>query len=432
MSKIIRTTDSDYRIITAQAGQIILDTTNATNDRSGTVIIRGDLEINGGSTTIESEISTVVDNILLLSSGNTGVGLPVSLDRPRSSGIEVERGSLANARWVYDDSVSWDLGGATGIGAWLGTQGTIGAEIDIPIKTTGIIPNSSLYINTGNGIISVTGTNNYEQSVLYYDSGVITPDPSSFAVVRDDDTIPNAKAVKDLIDYSLATIVIDKIIEDDSKIEVIDKNNIIFAILETGVKTTFQTKSSHGYTINDAITISGVTTSPTDTFINTLNGTWIVTDVPSANTIEVTVNTTGGNIANYVTDSGLAGTGLSVNEPRIEVTVEGTKVTSFYNNRVVLSDIEIRGTEIFTAGSNEDLILSANGGGVVRIKDTLELTKTPGDDDNVNDPAAPLDGTRLYSKTLSTGKTGLFFINENNYKDEIISKNRALLYSMLF
>ena len=353
MSKIIRTTDSDYRIITAQAGQIILDTTNATNDRSGTVIIRGDLEINGGSTTIESEISTVVDNILLLSSGNTGVGLPVSLDRPRSSGIEVERGSLANARWVYDDSVSWDLGGATGIGAWLGTQGTIGAEIDIPIKTTGIIPNSSLYINTGNGIISVTGTNNYEQSVLYYDSGVITPDPSSFAVVRDDDTIPNAKAVKDLIDYSLSTIVIDKIIEDDSKIEVIDKNNIIFAILETGVKTTFQTKSSHGYTINDAITISGVTTSPTDTFINTLNGTWIVTDVPSANTIEVTVNTTGGNIANYVTDSGLAGTGLSVNEPRIEVTVEGTKVTSFYNNRVVLSDIEIRGTEIFTAGSNE-------------------------------------------------------------------------------
>ena len=296
----------------------------------------------------------------------------------------------------------------------------------------GIIPNSSLYINTGNGIISVTGTNNYEQSVLYYDSGVITPDPSSFAVVRDDDTIPNAKAVKDLIDYSLSTIVIDKIIEDDSKIEVIDKNNIIFAILETGVKTTFQTKSSHGYTINDAITISGVTTSPTDTFINTLNGTWIVTDVPSANTIEVTVNTTGGNIANYVTDSGLAGTGLSVNEPRIEVTVEGTKVTSFYNNRVVLSDIEIRGTEIFTAGSNEDLILSANGGGVVRIKDTLELTKTPGDDDNVNDPAAPLDGTRLYSKTLSTGKTGLFFINENNYKDEIISKNRALLYSMLF
>ena len=432
MSKIIRTTDSDYRIITAQAGQIILDTTNATNDRSGTVIIRGDLEVNGGTTTVSSEITTLVDNILLLSSGNNSEGLPISLDRPRSSGIEVERGSLANARWVYDDSVSWDLGGATGIGAWLGTQGTIGAEIDIPIKTTGIIPNSSLYINTGNGIISVTGTNNYEQSVLYYDNGVITPDPNTFAIVRDDDTIPNAKSVKDLIDYSLSTVVINKIIEDDSKIEVIDKNNIIFAILETGIKTIFQTKNAHGYAINDAITISGVTTAPNDSSINVLNGTWIVTDVPSSNTIEVTVNTTGGIISNYVTDSGIAGTGLSVNEPRIEVTVENDKVASFYNNRIVLADIEIRGTEIFTSSSNDDLVLSANGGGVVKIKDTLELTKTPGDDDNAIDPAAPLDGTRLYSKTLSTGKTGLFFINENNYKDEIISKNRALLYSMLF
>jgi hypothetical protein len=43
-----------------------------------------------------------------------------------------------------------------------------------------------------------------------------------------------------------------------------------------------------------------------------------------------------------------------------------------------------------------------------------------------------LDGIKIYSKTSGTGNTGLYFVNENEYQDEIISKNRALLYGMLF
>ena len=432
MAKIVRTTDTDYRIITAASGKIVLDTTNGTNDGSGTVYIRGDLEINGGTVTIESSITTINDNIIILSAGNSGQGLPASLDRPYSSGIEVERGTLSNARWVYDDSITWDLGGASGIGAWIGTQGSIGSETVLPIKTKGIIPNETLYVNTGNGTISVTGTNDYEQKIWYYESGVITPDVTSFSVVRDDDNIPNAKAVKDLIDYSLETITIDKIVEDDSKIEVIDTSSTIFKIVEVGAKTIIQTVNNHGYAINDTITISGITSSPTDSIINGINGTWIISDIPSANTIEILKNTIGGTPSSYIDNSGRTGTGLAANEPTIEVSVQNTKIANFYNNRILLADIEIRGTEIFTSSSNDDLTISANGGGVVRIKDTLELTKTPGDDDGLFDPAAPLNGTRLYSKTLSTGKTGLYFVNENEYRDEIISKNRALLYSMLF
>jgi hypothetical protein len=432
MAKIVRTTDNDYRIITAAGGQIVLDTTNATGDKSGTVVIRGDLEINGGTTTIESTISTVNDNILLLSAGNTSAGLPQSLDRPYSSGIEVERGQLSNARWVYDDSITWDLGGSSGIGAWIGTQGDIGSESVLPIKTRGIIPGQTLYVNTGNGVISVFGTNDYEEKIWYYDNGIITPDAETFSVVRDDDNIPNAKAVKDLIDYSLETITIDKIIEDDSKIEVIDKSSTIFKILEVGAKTIFQTINNHGYAVNETITISGVTSSPNDSIINSINGTWNISDIPSANTIEISLNTIGATATNYNDNSGRTGTGLSVNEPTIEVSVQSSIIANFYNNRIVLADIEIKGTEIFTTSSNDDLTISANGGGVVRIKDTLEITKTPGDDDNLFDPNAPVDGIRLYSKTLSNGKTGLFFVNENEYRDELISKNRALLYGMLF
>lgn len=429
MPKIIRTTDTDYRIITGQNGTIILDTTNATNDRSGTVVIKGDLEVNGGTTTVESTITSIEDNIILLSSGNTGAGLPISLDRPRSSGIEVERGSLANARWVYDDSENWILGGLTGIGAWLGTQGDIGSEIFLPIKTPGILADGTLYVATGDGVISVTGTNNYELKIWNYVGGVITPDIVTGSITIDDDNIPNAKAVKDAIDYSIATITIDKIIEDNSKIEVIDKNNTISSILEVGSRTILATGSSnHGYSVNDSIVISGVTSSPNDSIINSLNGTWTVTDVPASNIIEINAPTTGGNKANYISNSGKT---IS-SESTIAVTVENSLIANFYNNRINLAGIEFRDSEIFTTVSNETLTLSAPGSGTVKIKDTLEIPKTPGDDDGLSDPNFPADGIKLYSKTSSTGKTGLFFVNEKNYRDEIISKNRALLYGMIF
>jgi hypothetical protein len=77
-------------------------------------------------------------------------------------------------------------------------------------------------------------------------------------------------------------------------------------------------------------------------------------------------------------------------------------------------------------------VLSAPGIGTVKIKDTLELTKTPGDDEGLLDPLLPPEGIKLYSKEPGTGKTGLYFVNEENYRDEVISKNRALLYGMLF
>lgn len=432
MPKIIRTTDTDYRIITGQNGIITLDTTNSTGDDSGKVVITGDLEVNGGTTTIESTITTIEDSIIVLANGTTTAGLPgTGLDRPYSAGIEIERGSLGNSRWIYDDNITWDLG-VTGRGAWLGTQGDIGAEQQLPIKTMGIISDDDLYIDTNDGVITVSGTNNYETKIWFYQNGVITPDSQTNQITQDDDYIPNAKAVKDLVDYSLETISIDKIQEDNSKIEIIDKNNIIGSILTTGTRTVISTTASHGYAINDTIVIKGISTSPTDSIIESLNNvgqtSWTVTGVPSSTSIEINADTTAGNKSFYIPNSGRTVS----DESGIVVEVENTNIANFYNNRINLADLEVRATEIFTTSSNDDLILNAQGTGSVKIKDTLELTKTPGDDDILLDPNAPLDGIKLYSKTQSSGKTGLYFVNDSNYQDEIISKNRALLYSIIF
>ena len=57
---------------------------------------------------------------------------------------------------------------------------------------------------------------------------------------------------------------------------------------------------------------------------------------------------------------------------------------------------------------------------------------TPGTFTRQTDPATPADGVTLYSKPLADGGTGLFFVNEDTTADEIASRNKALLFSIIF
>ena len=232
MSKVLRITDANYKVIVGNGGTITLDTTNGLLNGSGIVVITGDLQVKGDTTTINSTISTLQDNILVLNfdEDSTLSGLPASLDRPYSSGIQIDRGLSVPARWVYDDSISWSLGGTSGIGTWVATKGYVYDEQRLPLATPGIIAGGNLYISTGSGIISVTGTNNYEEKVWRYELGVITPDPLTGNIIIDDDHITNAKAVKDYVDYQIDTVQIGIIQEDNSKVEIIDKNNTILNI----------------------------------------------------------------------------------------------------------------------------------------------------------------------------------------------------------
>jgi len=118
-------------------------------------------------------------------------------------------------------------------------------------------------------------------------------------------------------------------------------------------------------------------------------------------------------------------------ESRVEVAIKGVVVTDFREDYVDLYDIRVDGNKISSTGSNQDLVLSADGVGRVVVNDNLLLTKTP-HGDAVVDPGEPTDGTSLYSKTRGAGGTGVYFVNEDATRDELISKNRAIVYSMLF
>ena len=74
--------------------------------------VTGNLTITGTTTTVETTNTEITDRIILLNKGESGAGVTGV-----TSGIEIERGSTANALLVFDDStdtfrISYD-GGST-------------------------------------------------------------------------------------------------------------------------------------------------------------------------------------------------------------------------------------------------------------------------------------------------------------------------------
>lgn len=113
----------------------------------------------------------------------------------------------------------------------------------------------------------------------------------------------------------------------------------------------------------------------------------------------------------------------------IDFSIDNTLVAQLYSDGFEFSDIRISGTTIETMTTDaDDLLLRAWGDGSVRIEDTLLINKIP----SFYTPSVPDDGVKLFTSTEYSGKTGIYFVNENETRDELVSKNRSLLFSMIF
>jgi hypothetical protein len=174
MSKVVRVTDSDYKIVTQLDGTITLDT----GAQIGRVIITGDLIVEGNTSTIESETLTVKDNIIYLNQyppedyePNTSTPLPIGVALG-SAGISIDRGAAVDVSLLFDET--------TDTFRFIDALGTL-----VPFQSNSITTGSGdLRIFTGssgNGVISVTGVPNYELRCT------------------DDDDIPNVRFVYDYV-----------------------------------------------------------------------------------------------------------------------------------------------------------------------------------------------------------------------------------------
>jgi hypothetical protein len=139
---------------------------------------------------------------------------------------------------------------------------------------------------------------------------------------------------------------------------------------------------------------------------------------------QVTPNnsSTGGSLAYYYTQ-----TGYPTTESTVGFFVDGVLAANIYADRVQLQKLEFDQTEISTVGSgNDNIKFTPYGTGKVEVNASLQINN------DVGTPTIVSDSHVIYSRAESAGKTGIYYVNTENTRDELVSKNRALLFSMLF
>jgi len=149
---------------------------------------------------------------------------------------------------------------------------------------------------------------------------------------------------------------------------------------------------------------------------------------------EITPNlaATAGSLQYFNTVTGYSTSG----ESAVSVIVDNTLVGQFYNNRLEISDLEIGGgidsNEITTKNgiTNLNVYVRTQGTGKLQTNYAIQLEKTG------VVPTYVSDNILLYGDTPGTGTSGIWFVNDSaeaaKQNGELISKNRALVFSMLF
>lgn len=345
MAKLVNVQDSLYKLTVNTGGTITLNT----GDQVGKVVITGNLDVLGETTTVQTTNMEIEDNILLLNRGEMGVGIT-----ERIAGLQISRGSRQDAFFLFDEDKTWldTQTSSTTSGLFIFKRALDNRLIGIQ---TNSITAGGYSLNllgndiTGTAVVHVNGADEYEQRVLDYTLPGFPP--------KNDDTIPNIRAVVDFVNEYFNTTPPFKI--QDSKI-VDGVTELSDSVLE----------------IRD-FESDGVPSQLVLTLDNVLNTTW-------------------------------------------------------YTDRTEAHNIRISNSAITGLGFSTDLTLSNPGTGSVKVDDNLKLSLQG------SNPVVAVDGIKIYAKSEGFGGTGLFFVNtrstnENTTtRDELVSRRKALAYSMIF
>lgn len=144
-----------------------------------------------------------------------------------------------------------------------------------------------------------------------------------------------------------------------------------------------------------------------------------------ANPVDPTIT---GSTAFFEAETGL----VTFGESSISVIVDQSLVSQFFKNRAVIQELEFIGNEITNNNTSENIFLRSNGTGKLETNYAIQLNSI-GTDPNTSAgvPATVSGATVIYSSQPDVGTTGLYFVN-TQVNGEMISKNKALVFSMLF
>ena len=154
MSKILRVSESDYRIKVQDAGTITLDT----GVEQGTVVITGDLLVKGNTTTVDTANLNIEDNTILLNKGELGAGVTEG-----TSGIQIDRGSQDDARMVWVEATDkFSFQTITDAETPVATL----AGINVGSIATDPTTNLEFDMQSGAGTLRIANSTGYESRVL--------------------------------------------------------------------------------------------------------------------------------------------------------------------------------------------------------------------------------------------------------------------------
>jgi hypothetical protein len=362
MGQVVQT-NGDYTIKALPddrtvGGRIVLDT----GDNVGEVRVTGNLVVTGATLTVETANLNVQDNVIILNYGEVGAG--VTLDY---SGIQVDRGSLPAASFVYDETNGyWFLaaGAQPGPFSFLndGTNPSSprsASRIKLKEILTDSIADSGdlLLIGTGTGVLKV---------------GDRGPGPGYETFVTDPDDVPNKQYVDNAI-----------------------RDNPTFQILADGPDDPLNPLPNNATRV-----------IVTDADIADLGNGVSSLDYFSQNTGE----STGG-------------------ESAVSILVDGVLSSQFYSDRVFVQELDFSDNQITInredTFNDTNIVITIPGTGKLQTNHALQL-----DNWNVT-PSYASNATMIYSKTPEIGTTGLFFTHSAR-SGEFISKNKALVFSMIF
>ena len=429
MSKIVRVQDGDYKIIVgseSSEGYIYLDTNpNGITGFQGKVTITGDLLVMGNTTTVSSETLTVVDPVIVVNQGELNPGVATAGTR---AGIEIDRGIRPNAFAIWDESVnSYDPSGnliAELLDTYIDSFGNIqyvenfrGSFIfkdanenlrAVVTNTINTLGGDLALITAGNGVITVSGTSSYENQILDYTALVTSYNIASVSRTTNVATVTLTSAPSPaFVAQQRVFVTCDtNATFNGSFIEIISAVGSSFTYANTGIN--LPTTVATGTVRPDAILDD-------DNIPNMRAVADYAANVASLATINrILENDT--KVQTYDFDT----SGVS----EITFEVDGTERAVINSSGLTVNNIRIQNNNIFNI-STENVLLGDGAdtrGGVLNIANRSLLST----------PSTPLGYVKLYSRdVVGTGGTGLYFVNTLGTGDELISKTKAFLYSLI-
>lgn len=117
--------------------------------------------------------------------------------------------------------------------------------------------------------------------------------------------------------------------------------------------------------------------------------------------------------------------GVSISS--IQLTVDGQENVYLYADKTLIHDLEFRSNIIENVSTTGNIRLVTNGSGKLETNFAIQMDQIL----TADEPLAVTDTTVIYSKAPGVADSGVFFVNDAK-RDELISKNKALVFSMLF